>query len=281
MSILSNEDILNELGKNIYVYPFVSDNIRGNTLNLTSSNMAWSIMQKESIVKVINEKRVIVIPPHDTALIETEETIYVSNKIGGTYHSRVSKVSLGLGHIGTTLDPGWIGPSLIALHNHLDIPVTINVGASIVSIIFHYLNTESTYKNTNVSGQIKVLNYQEIKLTEVERHELNAEWRSNPDKLHENMLGEVDYRKIKSQIDKANKERKNSTSFRIRNIAKSYGPPIICFAFVVFIIWAVETILFKGNHIISTTAVLVGLSGIVGTAIMTFGNDSYRRRLKE
>ncbi len=37
-----------------------------------------------------------------------EEAIWVSRRIGGTYHPRVSLVSKGLGHISTTLDPPMV-----------------------------------------------------------------------------------------------------------------------------------------------------------------------------
>ena len=53
----------------------------------------------------------------DRTVVETHETIWVQ-KIRWTYHSRVTQVSHGSGHIGTTLDPNYIGPSLIAVHNH-------------------------------------------------------------------------------------------------------------------------------------------------------------------
>jgi deoxycytidine triphosphate deaminase len=105
MSVLSNVDLEIELirGKNIRIFPLKVDNIKGSTYNLTASKYAWSISTKKSLVK--NNK--IVIPPNDSALIATKEVIWVSTKIAGSYHSKVSIVSRGGGHIGTTLDPIW------------------------------------------------------------------------------------------------------------------------------------------------------------------------------
>ena len=62
--------------------------------------------------------------PGDTALALTSESIWVSKNLAGTFHSKVSYVSKGLGHISTTLDPGWKGQLLISInspHNGSDI----------------------------------------------------------------------------------------------------------------------------------------------------------------
>lgn len=55
--------------------------------------------------------------PGDTALALTYESIWVSKKFAGTFHSKVGYVSQGLGHISTTLDPGWMGQLLISINN--------------------------------------------------------------------------------------------------------------------------------------------------------------------
>ena len=155
MSCLSHVDIGRELGKNIFVYPLCPDNIKGASINLTASSQAWSISTKKTIVK----DGFIVIPPNDTALIETEEAIHVTKRIAGTYHSKVALVSKGLGHVGTTLDPGWIGPSLIAIHNLSDSEYRLKVGDSFVSIMFLYVRTPSKKSTTgNNPGRPGVLN---------------------------------------------------------------------------------------------------------------------------
>lgn len=40
MSVLSIEDIKKEIGKNIFIWPFNEDNIKGNSINLTASKFA-------------------------------------------------------------------------------------------------------------------------------------------------------------------------------------------------------------------------------------------------
>ncbi len=136
--MLSIEDLYKEIGKNIYICPLNIENFRDNSIDLTASEFAWTT-DGEDIYD--SASRTITVPPHKTACIYTKESIYVSEKIGGTYHSRVSIAQKGFGHIGTMLDPTYCGQSLIMLHNITDNPSTINEGERIVSIVFHYLDT--------------------------------------------------------------------------------------------------------------------------------------------
>ena len=142
--MLSIVDIKRELGKNIYIFPLDISSIKANSIDLHASQYAWSIQTKKSLYNGIDR---IIIPAHDTALIYSKEAIYVSNKIGGTYHSKVRLVSQGLGHIGTTLDAQYIGLSIIAIHNISDCSKDILVGSEFVTIIFNYLHSED-YKDT-------------------------------------------------------------------------------------------------------------------------------------
>lgn len=165
--MLSNKDIFRELGKNIAVYPFNISNIKGASINLTASNMAWSVATKKTIV--LEDKSKITIPPHDTGLIETNEVLGVSLKIGGTYHSRVTIASKGLGHIGTRLNPGWVGRSLIALHNGTEKPISINVDDSIATICFYYLKSKSMIGETSEPARKDILQEYELSSDERER----------------------------------------------------------------------------------------------------------------
>lgn len=204
--ILSDKDIKRELGKNIFIYPFKEENLKGSTYNLTASLCAWIISddgrkkQDNGTKKqlIINREGNIEIPPGKTALIETEESIYVSNKICGTYHSRVSLVNKGLSQVSTTLDPCYFGTSVIALHNNNeDKPVIIQKGEGIVSIIFYECYWRSSEDScpkciscpTNRSCKYKVVKddrdiQQEKKgiLRELEKWK-KEEWRNNSYKL--------------------------------------------------------------------------------------------------
>ena len=136
--MLSIEDIYREMGKNIFICPLEANNFRDNSIDLTASEFAWTSDGQYIFDK---KKRVITVPKHTTACILTKEAIYVSAKIGGTYHSRVSLVKMGFGHIGTMLDPKYCGQSLIMLHNTTDSDLVLEEGERLVSLVFYYLST--------------------------------------------------------------------------------------------------------------------------------------------
>jgi deoxycytidine triphosphate deaminase len=187
MSVLSNVDLEKELfkGKNIRIYPLKMDNIKGSTYNFTASEYAWSISTKKSLV----QNGQIIIPPNDSALIATKEVIWTSSKIAGSYHSKVSIVSKGGGHIGTTLDPEWIGHSLITVHNHHPKnPLVIGINDTFVSIMFYYLNRKSTIEQTNKPSQLDYL-YTIIppdEVTNVQKY-FDESWKSQPQTLLKKM----------------------------------------------------------------------------------------------
>lgn len=136
--MLSIVDLYREIGKSIFISPFNTSNIRDNSIDFTASMFAWS---PDKTYLYDEASDYIIIPPRNTACILTEESIYVTGKIGGTYHSRVSLVTKGLGHISTMLDPLYCGQSLIALQNLTNDPIPIKRGERIVSIVFYYLKT--------------------------------------------------------------------------------------------------------------------------------------------
>ena len=82
-----------ELGENIYLYPLTPSSIRGCSLDLRASEFGWSL-KTNSRLKI--DQGCLILNSNDTALIYTKESIYVSNRIGGTYHSKVGLVSSAL-----------------------------------------------------------------------------------------------------------------------------------------------------------------------------------------
>lgn len=136
--MLSIEDLYREVGKNIFISPINTDNFRDNSVDLTASSFAWT---NDGKYIYHEDSKKIIVPAGKTACVLTNESIYVSNKIGGTYHSRVSLVKRGFSHISTTLDPLYCGQSLIVLHNSTDIDLELALNERIVSVIFYFLNT--------------------------------------------------------------------------------------------------------------------------------------------
>lgn len=157
---LSDRDIRKMLGKQIYIYPFDEKNLKGGSYNLTASK--YAIVREGKKEKLIVNGDKIIIPKGKTAIIETNESIYVSDWISGTYHSRVKLVNKGIGHIGTTLDPNFFGISAIALQNTTNEDITIKVGESIATIMFYTLKSRSTGNHDNMPGHINEIHLDTI-----------------------------------------------------------------------------------------------------------------------
>lgn len=211
--MLSDKDIIRELidGKNIMIHPLNLENIKGSSINLTASKYAWRIQDGSSAVFNNN----IVINAHETVCIYTEESVWVSEYIGGTYHSKVSQVSKGLGHIATTLDPEWFGQSLIAVHNHTSDQKEIMVGSTFVSLIFHYLENPATKgKNENAAGRPDIAS--RYLKTAIDEEDLRKEWKRSKEGLKNAMLKSEGYKNLtkdKEEVYKRQKEFRNTFWF--------------------------------------------------------------------
>lgn len=197
MAILSDVDIRREIGENILIYPFQEGYLKGASYNLSASKLAWDLETKRNIYN--DQEKAVIIPPNSTAVIETSETIWVSQKIAGTYHSRVSQVSHGTGHIGTTLDPNYIGPSLIAVHNHSKEEVKIPLETEpFLTLTFHYLHTPSRKEqHGNSHARRDVLSTLGITLTQAENRALDQPCMSDKEALKAKMEECQDYKIIK------------------------------------------------------------------------------------
>lgn len=216
--MLSKIDIIKELSRNINIYPLKKENLKENSINLSASFCAWATISGDvfidkngnvksyninnsknykkihlskgrSAVREINGELTIILLPLSTTLIETEEVLSISNKIGGTYHSKVGIASQGTGHIGTMLGPNFSGHSLIAVHNVSQYPLTIKVGDTFVSVAFNYLDTPLKHNsNSNLNAHIDKLISYGIKLTTEENDFLNEEWKRDILKVKNKML---------------------------------------------------------------------------------------------
>ncbi|KAA0544642.1 hypothetical protein FZW96_19735 [Bacillus sp. BGMRC 2118] len=117
--LLSDTDIRRSMENNeILIHPFEEGNLTPVGYNLTPSDFILSI-NSHLLVEIYfnNDEKYCYIEPNDTVVIMTREALKVGKDLAGTFHSRVSLVSRGLGHISTTLDPLWQGPLLISLNN--------------------------------------------------------------------------------------------------------------------------------------------------------------------
>ncbi|MCI6996752.1 MAG: hypothetical protein MR936_08150 [Eubacterium sp.] len=104
------------------IYPFEEKNLTGIGYNISTTNFAFSINQG-LLLRVFRDtseqgyEHYVKIPPNDTILMFSKESLETDNEIAGTFHSKVSRVCQGLGHICTTLDPTWKGQLIIAINN--------------------------------------------------------------------------------------------------------------------------------------------------------------------
>lgn len=153
---LSDKDIKRLLGYHIFIYPFDKENLKASSYNLTASKFAFVKVNEngEEKQKLIVKDGNIIIPAKKTGIIETRESIYVSKWITGTYHSKVKLVNMGLGHVGTTLDPCYFGISAIALHNTTEEDITIKVGDTIATMMFYSLKSRSSGMHDNMTARV-------------------------------------------------------------------------------------------------------------------------------
>lgn len=284
--MLSKIDIDKELGKGINIYPFNEENIKENSINLSASSYAWSmkrgkcyidnagnihkynknnsseeieIFKGKSSVKEINGEKYIILLPMSTTLVETQEVIAIDNYIGGTYHSRVGIVSLGIGHNGTMFGPNFSGHSLIAIHNVSEYPLKVKVGDNIVSVVFHYLNTPIDFPNATNGGHLDKMSGLGIKLNSKEEQFLGEDWKKKINEVRERMNSSEEFKRYKSKLLK--RRIKYLLSYiNIKNIIKTI---VTLCVFGVLLLVCIRIDKANGNNIWVDRYWNIGFSGIL------------------
>lgn len=201
MSTLSDIDIEREVvNGNICIFPFQQSNIKGSSYNLTASQFAYKVpysdVEKyERVYDPFTNK--VTLPPKSTVLMATNEVIWVSKKISGTYHSKVKLVSKGVGHIGTTLDPEYLGISIIAVHNHSNQDILLEAGQdTFASLVFDYLRTKSSAEHDNRPGRPDLI--ATIGSVSEDNRWLEEDFRSNLILLKRKIESESDFIRLKN-----------------------------------------------------------------------------------
>ena len=180
MSVLSYQDIIRELGKGIYFHPLKPGSVKDCDLCLTAGECAYSLQDEKPLTICTEqnqkgeEQKYFDIPKNDTALVWTSEAIWLSNKFRGPLYSVVERVSDGLGHIGTRVNPEWSSVICIALHNVSNKSMRIYVGdvnkpiahLAIEKLSSKCFNPSKNHKPDHTPGRLDVLrgrpNNQEI-----------------------------------------------------------------------------------------------------------------------
>lgn len=166
--MMTGEEIVECLGKAIIIYPFDEKRLRGACYNLRVGRFVWLHPYKDDKGALVSSQtpldgelkpsgRVFRIPPGAVACVLTEETVFVDEGIAGMFHSKVDMVTKGFSHISTTLDPGWIGPLLVTMHNCRAEPIDLWQGETFVKMSLHKLAKVTCQKHNNPAGRADLI----------------------------------------------------------------------------------------------------------------------------
>lgn len=149
MGILTDTDIRNVLCTDkawsdkdkLHIYPFDEDCLTPVGYDIRVGESYASSMDAE--VHSLDGNGELIVCPGDTIMVTTLENIGMpSNRsLAAFITSKVSKVSKGLSHISTNIDPDWKGNLLIAIHNPSRNTVKIKYGEPFCTI--NFITTES------------------------------------------------------------------------------------------------------------------------------------------
>lgn len=272
--MLSIVDIKKELGNNIYIYPLHIDSIKSNSIDLRVGKFAWSLNSKNRI----GNSEYIIIPPHDTGLVYSEESIFVSNKIGGSYNSKVTLVSKGAGHIGTTLDAQYIGCSLVAIHNHSSSELKLKIGSEFVTLHFWYLNSpdyENAPSHDNEPGHPRMLNGFNGVEEYIEWRDRNT-WTTRKKDLYLKMKESKEFQRCKEEYQKElDNFNRGIIKKRTKNFIKVFAIIIVIFcifsipAYIIELGWISEVL----QNIIEKLLLPVAVASISTITFLDFKTD--------
>lgn len=137
--MLSDVNINQAIDKDLIIDPFDPELVNPIGYDLTIGDLVFS---RDS--GLLDERDgYYIVPPRSTVHILTRESIWLSGKIAGTLHPRVSNANLGLSHIATTVDPGWIGPLLVTISNLTDDQINLDSKRAFCTMLLHKLDTET------------------------------------------------------------------------------------------------------------------------------------------
>jgi deoxycytidine triphosphate deaminase len=98
MSYFSDKDIKKALNKDIVIEPFDPACLTPIGYDFRIGDYVFSL--EHGLLEIANG--CYELPPKSTIQVLTKEALWVSSRVAGTFHSKVSLVSRGLSHISTT-----------------------------------------------------------------------------------------------------------------------------------------------------------------------------------
>lgn len=148
--MLSRDDIVQRIEEGrLRIFPLERESLTGIGYNLSPTYFVFSL-NRGALLPVraetsdSGEEHFVDIPPTDTVLFFTREFVSVDKSLAGTFHSKVSTVSDGFGHVSTTLDPTWQGQLLVSISNPTSKYLEFNLdkrGGNLLTLLFHELET--------------------------------------------------------------------------------------------------------------------------------------------
>lgn len=162
MSGLSDKDIGREMNAGLTVDPFIMDNLKPNSYDVTlGQDFLW--IDEERLDKIwdctvidpfdlpqdlysthrVGPHSAYCLAPRQFVLASTVETITLKNHICARIEGKSSLARLGIAVHMTAgfIDAGWSGKITLELFNFSPIAVLLRPGMKIAQIFFQYLNT--------------------------------------------------------------------------------------------------------------------------------------------
>lgn len=157
---------------------------------------------KETIIVDQGGKKAVVIQPHDTAIIWSQEIVGVDYTIAGTCHSKVYWTTQGVSHMSTTLDPGFVGNFIFSVCNNTNNPLTLYSGETkIATLVLTLLKQKTKHENNIRSGHITSLNAAGIYPDEETLRMMHREEHHNFSDLKQLVKESDEYKSLKKEED--------------------------------------------------------------------------------
>lgn len=293
--MLSRRDIQKELGKELSIFPLRKSNIKENSINVTISKYAWCktdltvywydnddfTVEKRNGIKskvtksfkhgdkaIFEDKNknisYLLLFPHQTTVVETEEVIAIGNQLGGAVHSKVGIVAQGIGDTGTMLGPGYCGHLMISLHNITNDIIAVKVGTTFVSLTFDYLNTQVIRTSATVANHYDRLLEHKFNLSQEEKDYFSEDWKTNQETIRQKMIESKEYKEYRKEISK-NTVKEIKKYFNKKNIIII---SITIFILILLGVWAS----YADSHLSTPVWIArfwnIGFSGVLGTIII-------------
>ena len=190
MALMTDVDIKRAIGRDVVIDPFDPDSLTPIGYDFSVGDYVYSL--ERGLLDANNGAYSI--PAKSTVQILTKESLWVSGRLGGTFHSKVSLVSRGMSHISTTLDPGWYGPLLITLRNNTDREIPLRTTDPFVTLLLHAVKSPTKTRHFKPEFRRDILLYQLHKQTE-----------AYVNKVSEVVGNEKALERFQSQVEAANR----------------------------------------------------------------------------